>query len=142
MLTKWVVETYKTLVEVALWAFIIIGGIVGASAGNLAGHGFLGCIIGAATCFFGMAIFFGAALILQDIHERVKGIESHLSISKDGSGFSESNIGIKRTTNLSENQQKNSMTHTNKPEIKCTNCGALYSGQRAGSLCKCGKKLI
>jgi predicted RNA-binding Zn-ribbon protein involved in translation (DUF1610 family) len=32
--------------------------------------------------------------------------------------------------------------HTNKSEIKCPNCGAVHSGQRAGSLCKCGKKLI
>jgi len=83
MLSRWIVGTYKTLVEVALWAFMLIGGLVGAGAGAVLHHGFIGFLIGAVAAFFGMAVVLGAALVLEDIHERVKAIESHLK-SRDG----------------------------------------------------------
>lgn len=84
MLTRWIVETYKTLVEVALWAFMLIGGLAGAAAGGALDHGVLGFVIGVVAAFFGMAIFLGAALVLENIHERVKAIESHLKSKADG----------------------------------------------------------
>ncbi|MEK6765522.1 MAG: hypothetical protein AABY49_04750 [Planctomycetota bacterium] len=78
MLTQWIVTSYKMLVEVALWLFVVIGGLVGANLGAIGNHGFLGFIVGAAAAFFGMAVFLGAALVLGEIHERVKAIEAHL----------------------------------------------------------------
>ena len=78
MLTKWIVDSYKVIVEIALWAFLVIGGLVGCSLGAVVDHGFLGFLIGAVAGFFGMAVFLGAALVLQEIHERVKVIETHI----------------------------------------------------------------
>ncbi len=78
MLTKWIVATYKVIVEVALWAFMIIGGLVGAVMGDVVDHGFLGFLIGAAAGFLGMAVFLGSALLLHEIHKHVKAIETPL----------------------------------------------------------------
>lgn len=54
MLTKWIVDSYKVIVEIALWAFLVIGGLVGCSLGAVVDHGFLGFLIGAVAGFFGM----------------------------------------------------------------------------------------
>ena len=78
MLTQWIVTSYKMLVEVALWAFLIIGGLVGGGLGAMGNHGFLGFLVGVAGSFLGMAVFLGAALVLSEIHERVKAIEIQL----------------------------------------------------------------
>ncbi len=83
MLSRWIVKTYKTLVEVALWAFMLIGGLVGWKVGSVSNHGFLGFLIGVVVAFLWMAIFLGAALVLEEIYERVKAIEGHLK-NRDG----------------------------------------------------------
>jgi len=75
MLSEWIVKSYKMLVEIALWAFLLIGGLVGGAIGALSNHGFLGFVVGAAAAFFGMAVFLGAALVLGEIRERVSAIE-------------------------------------------------------------------
>ncbi len=78
MLSQWVVSTYKTLVEVALWVFLVGGGLVGAGIGSMMGHGFLGFLVGGAVAFFGMAVFLGAALVLGEIQKSVQSIEAKL----------------------------------------------------------------
>jgi hypothetical protein len=83
MLTRWIVGAYKTLLEIALWASTLIGGLSGAVGDLGPAEGLFGFVIGAAITFFGMAIFLGAALVLVDIHERVKAIENHVK-SKGG----------------------------------------------------------
>lgn len=83
MLTKWVVEAYKTLVEVALWIFLLVGGIFGATIGSFVNHGFLGFLVGAVATFFGMAVLLGAALILCDIRQMLQRIETQLQAEKN-----------------------------------------------------------
>ena len=79
MMTKWIVSTYKTILEVALWAFVLIGGFVGAGIGGiLMNEGFLGFLLGAAVAFFGLAVFVGAVLVLEEIHSTLKEIQSKL----------------------------------------------------------------
>lgn len=78
MLSRWLVATYKTLVEVALWTFLIVGALAGLAAGSMVNQGFLGFIIGAAAAFFGMAVFLGAALLLGEIQKSVKDIQAQI----------------------------------------------------------------
>ena len=78
MLSQWVVSTYKTLVEVALWVFLGVGGLVGAGIGGMMNHGFLGFLVGGTAAFFGMAVFLGAALVLGEIQKSVLSIEAKL----------------------------------------------------------------
>ncbi len=75
MLTQLVVSTYKGIAELALWVMIITGAAVGYAFGGSMGHGTAGLIIGAVGTFFFMAVFLGAALLLQDIHTRLARIE-------------------------------------------------------------------
>ena len=78
MLTELIVRTYKTLAEIALWVLIGIGAIVGFSVGKALGWPLLGLMIGAVGTFLILAIFLGAALLLEDIHTRVGSIEKKL----------------------------------------------------------------
>lgn len=82
MLSKWVVSTYKTLVEVALWVFLVVGGILGATIGSIVNHGLIGFLVGAVAAFFGMAVFLGAALMIGDIRQILQGIETQLRAEK------------------------------------------------------------
>jgi len=82
MLSKWVVSTYKTLVEVALGVFFVVGGILGATIGGIVNHGFIGFLVGAVAAFFGMAVFLGAALMIGEIRQILQSIESQLRTEK------------------------------------------------------------
>lgn len=82
MLSQWVVATYKTLVEIALWVFLVVGGLIGTGIGSMMNHGFMGLIVGAVAAFFGMAVFLGAALVLGEIQKSVQDIQSKLEQPK------------------------------------------------------------
>ncbi len=77
VLSKIVVNVYAVLLEAALWLFLIAGFISG-----WAYKGFFGAIIG--VIFFGIfgAAAFGALLVLNDIRDRLKNIESTKSAQK------------------------------------------------------------
>lgn len=80
MLSKMIVNSYQILIEIALWlsllAFVILGWQM--RAGGFAGSimGFKGAIIWAVVWFIVAVVFFGGLLVLGDIRERVKKIES------------------------------------------------------------------
>ncbi len=78
MLSNWIVSSYKILVEIALWVFLVVGGLVGGGVGAVMNYGFIGFIVGAVAAFFCAAVFFGAAMILIEILKSVKQIESKL----------------------------------------------------------------
>ena len=71
MLSKIVVNLYTVLLEIGLWLILLIGLVSGWQAKGFIGA--VGGIIGAAI--FG-AVFFGAFLVLDDIRNKVKAIES------------------------------------------------------------------
>jgi len=71
MLSKIVVNIYTIILEIGLWLILLVGAIGGWQAAGFIGA--IGGMIGAAI--FG-AIFFGAFLVLDDIRNRVKVIES------------------------------------------------------------------
>jgi len=71
MLSKIVVNLYTVLLEIGLWLVLLIGLVSGWQAKGFIGA--VGGIIGAAI--FG-AVFFGAFLVLDDIRNKVKAIES------------------------------------------------------------------
>jgi hypothetical protein len=71
MLSKIVVNLYSVLLEICLW-LILLGGAIG----GWQAKGFKGAILGiVAAAIFGV-VFFGAFLVLDDIRNRVKAIES------------------------------------------------------------------
>ena len=63
MLSKLIVNAYKIIIEVALWATLFTAIIAGWHASDIAG------------ALFGATVFFGAFL-LPDIRGRVKSIET------------------------------------------------------------------
>jgi len=71
MLSKIVVKRYTVLLEIGLWLILLVGLIGGWQANGFLGA--LGGLIGAAI--FG-AVFFGAFLVLDDIRNTVRSIES------------------------------------------------------------------
>jgi len=71
MLSKIVVKLYTVLLEIGLWLILLVGLIGGWQANGFLGA--LGGLIGAAI--FG-AVFFGAFLVLDDIRNTVRSIES------------------------------------------------------------------
>lgn len=71
MLSKLVVNIYSALLEIGLWLILLIGGMAGWQAKGVVGA--IGGVISAAI--FG-AVFFGAFLVLNDIRDRLKAIES------------------------------------------------------------------
>lgn len=82
MLSKWVVSTYQGIVETALWVFLVAGALIGAGLGSVIGYGFLGFLIGGTVAFFGMAVFLGAALVLGDIRQAVRRIETKIQANQ------------------------------------------------------------
>lgn len=78
MLSRWVVTSYKSLVEIALWVFLVTGGLIGAGMGSMVNHAFLGFVVGGVAAFFGMAVFLGAALVLGELLTSVQDIRSSL----------------------------------------------------------------
>ena len=71
MLSKIVVSMYSVLLEIGLWLVLLFGAIGGWQAG-----GFLGAIAGIISAAIFGAVFFGAFLVLDDIRDKVKAIES------------------------------------------------------------------
>ena len=76
MLSKFIVSSYKTVIEIALWLSLLVfiaGGWAGASTAEF--NSILGATAGAVLWFILAVVFFGAFLVLGDIRERVKSIE-------------------------------------------------------------------
>jgi len=71
MLSKIVVDLYSVLLEIGLW-LVLLSGIIGGWQAN----GFFGAIVGFIVAAIFGAVFFGAFLVLADIRNRVKAIES------------------------------------------------------------------
>jgi hypothetical protein len=71
MLSKIVVNIYMVLLEIGLWLILLVGAIAGWQA-----YGFFGMIVGIVFAAIFGAVFFGAFLVLEDIRNRVKSIES------------------------------------------------------------------
>lgn len=71
MLSKVIVNSYATLIEVSLWLVLISSVIGGWQAG-----GFFGAVAGLVFAFVFGAMFLGAFLVLEDIRKFVKAIES------------------------------------------------------------------
>ena len=72
MLSHLIVSAYKGIIEIGLGVMLVIGSIVGYTIGATFGNGTAGLILGGVTTFFFLAILFGAALILADIHSMLK----------------------------------------------------------------------
>ncbi len=70
MLSNIIVSSYKMLLEISLWLFLLMSIIAGWSA-----QGFLGAIVGLISGFVFAVMFFGAFLILSDIRTSVRNIE-------------------------------------------------------------------
>lgn len=71
MLSKLVVSIYAALLEIGLWLILLVGGIAGWQS-----KGVLGAVGGVIVAAVLGAIFFGAFLVLNDIRDRVKAIET------------------------------------------------------------------
>jgi len=79
MLTKIIVGAYETLIEIALWLFLIGFLIAGWVFGSeVFDNGVLGAIVGLLGGFIVAVMFFGAFLILIDIRSSVKAIENKI----------------------------------------------------------------
>ncbi len=81
MLSKMIVNFFQILIEIALWlsllTFVILGWKM-RSGGLFGGEimGLKGAIIGAVVWLIIAVVFFGISLVLGDIRERVKNIQS------------------------------------------------------------------
>jgi len=71
VLSKIIVNSYATLIEVSLWLVLI-----GALIAGWQGGGFMGAIAGLVMAFVFGAMFLGAFLVLEDIRKTVKSIEN------------------------------------------------------------------
>ncbi|MEY8239920.1 MAG: hypothetical protein RPT25_06220 [Cycloclasticus sp.] len=72
MLSKIIVDSYATLIEVSLWLLLLVALIGGWQSG-----GFMGAIVGLIGAFIFGAMFMGAFLVLEDIRKSVKDIEKN-----------------------------------------------------------------
>ena len=70
MLSKFIVTSYATLLEVALWLILLVSIVVGWNLG-----GFWGVLGGLIIWFIVAVTFFGAFLVLSDIRQSVRAIE-------------------------------------------------------------------
>lgn len=87
MLTRWIVDLYAWLIEIALWIFVLIaavGGFFGtvpmlSNAGwvieNDGAWSFAGAICLAAFAFLLAAVFVGPVVILVDIRKSLRALE-------------------------------------------------------------------
>ncbi len=76
MLTKIIVDSFAMLIEVSLWAILLIGFIGGWTA-----IGFWGAIFGLIVAFVFEITLFGGLLVLEDIRKTLKRIEEQKQIS-------------------------------------------------------------
>lgn len=74
MLSRIIVSTWATLIEIALWLILLIALVSGWQAG-----GFFGAIGGLIIAFIFGSMFMGAFLVLEDIRKSVKAIEERQS---------------------------------------------------------------
>jgi len=79
MLTKIIVSSYEKLVEVTLWLFLIGFVVGGAILGGIQDYAVYGGIAGLILGFILAVLLFGAFLILGDIRNLVKKIETQQS---------------------------------------------------------------
>lgn len=70
MLSKIIVGSWSTLIEISLWLLLVVALISGWQAG-----GFIGAIGGLIGAFIIGSMFLGAFLVLDDIRKTVKAIE-------------------------------------------------------------------
>jgi FtsH-binding integral membrane protein len=70
MLSKLIVSSYGTLLEIAIWVIL-----VGSFIGGWASQGFLGALVSLLGAFVFSIVFFGAFLTLVDIQKSVRSIE-------------------------------------------------------------------
>ena len=71
MLSKLIVSSYGTLIEISLWLLLLFAVIAGWQTAD-----FMGAIIGLIGGFIFSTIFMGALLVLEDIRKNVKTIEN------------------------------------------------------------------
>jgi len=76
VLTKLIVSSYEKLVEVTLWLFLIGCVIGGSYLGSLSDNAVYGGIGGLILGFILAVLLFGAFLILGDIRNSVRKIET------------------------------------------------------------------
>jgi len=70
MLSKIIVGSWSTLIEISLWLLLI-----SAFVGGWQASGFIGAIVGLVGAFIVGSMFLGAFLVLDDIRKTVKIIE-------------------------------------------------------------------
>ena len=75
MLTRFVVDSYEGLVEVALWVLLLIGATVGYFVGRTIGFPVAGLLLGTLFTFFNLAVLLGAALTVASIRRSVRDLE-------------------------------------------------------------------
>ncbi len=76
MLSKIIVESFAKLVEISLWAVLLIAFIFGWSV-----WGFWGALLGLIFSFIIEIMLFGGLLVLEDIRKTLKRIEQQKQIS-------------------------------------------------------------
>lgn len=81
MLSTLIVNSYKVLIEISLWLSLslsIIGGFaVGSHASSMFYGGFLSVVVAVFVWFIFAVVVFGTFLVLEDIRQRVKNIETN-----------------------------------------------------------------
>ena len=80
MLSELIVNSYKILIEISLWLSLllsIIGGFgVGWQASSIFFGGFVSVVVAVSIWFIFAVVVFGTFLVLEDIRQRVKNIET------------------------------------------------------------------
>lgn len=69
MLSKLILNSYKTLLEISMWLIL-----VGSFVGGWIGKGFIGGIVSLVVAFIFCVVTFGAFFVLMDIQSSVKAI--------------------------------------------------------------------
>ena len=73
MLSKFIVSSYATLLEVSMWMIL-----VGSFLGGVAADGILTGIIAVIMAFIFCVVFFGAFFVLVDIQKGVRSIQENI----------------------------------------------------------------
>lgn len=69
MLSKLILSSYRTLLEISMWV-ILVGGFIG----GWFAHGFIGAIVSLVVAFIFCVVSFGAFFVLMDIQASVAAI--------------------------------------------------------------------